>query len=73
MRTMNTYQRSGFEYFFDTNIRFWTLYPINPDGTRKEWGSNGEPIECEYFHNKKQMEKFFEKIETLSKSPRKNK
>ena len=52
---MNTYQKSGFEFFFDTNIRLWILYPIDEIGNRIEHDSEENPIEVLYFVNRKHI------------------
>jgi hypothetical protein len=54
---MKQYFKNGYAYFYDTNIRLWTLYPVDANGNRIEWDSNDNPIEAEYFTNKKELEK----------------
>jgi hypothetical protein len=55
---METSQKNGFEYFWDANIRLWTVYPIDSKGKRVEWDELGKPIEAEYFPNRKLLDKF---------------
>ncbi len=55
---MNTYINKGFEYFYDKNQKLWVMYPINDNGDRIEWDSNDNPIESEYFNNKKELINF---------------
>lgn len=57
---MKAYVKKGYEYFYDTNIRSWTLYPVDEKGNRIEWDKNDNPIEAKYFYNRKELNKFFE-------------
>jgi hypothetical protein len=50
-----------FEYFWDRNQRLWILYPIDENKNRIEWDSNDNPIECQYFNNKKELKQFLNK------------
>jgi hypothetical protein len=54
---MKQYFKNGYAYFYDTNIRLWTLYPVDANKNRIEWDGNDNPIEAEYFTNKKELEK----------------
>jgi len=58
MKEMKLYQRNGYAYFWDRNIRLWTVYPIGKDGLRIEHDEKGDPIECEYFPNRDALNKF---------------
>ena len=31
---MNTYRDNGFEYFYDTSLRLWTLYKVDDNGNQ---------------------------------------
>lgn len=59
---MKAYIKNGYEYFYDTNIRLWTLYPVDQQGDRIEWDKNDNPIEAQYFNNRKELNKFFEQL-----------
>lgn len=52
---MKAHQKNGFEYFYDKNQKLWVLYPIDSEGNRIEWDANDNPIEAEYFNNKKEL------------------
>ena len=52
---MKTYRKNGYEYFWDKNYKHWVLYPIDKNGNRIEWDENENPIESEYFNNKKEL------------------
>lgn len=54
---MNKY----FEYFWDKNQKLWVLYTIDENKNRIEWYENDNPIECQYFNNKKELNKFLNK------------
>ena len=54
---MKLFTEGNFSFFWDRNYRHWVLYPINSDGTRKEWDVNDNPIESEYFTNKIDLKK----------------
>lgn len=55
---MKTYQEDGYEYFYDRNIRQWTLYPIDGKGNRIEWNKDDLPIESEYFNKKSEVKTY---------------
>ena len=55
---MKTYNKNGFEYFYDNHIRLWVIYPIDTNGFRIEHNPQGRILESDYFHNKKQLEEF---------------
>ena len=59
---MKTYQQSGFEFFFDINIRLWILYPIDVKGNRIEHDSVGNPIEVEYFVNRTHLNNYLQNL-----------
>jgi hypothetical protein len=56
---MKTYQKQGYEYFYDKHQRHWVVYPIDADGNRVEWDINDNPIEAMYFLNKGDLDCFF--------------
>ena len=56
---MKTYQKQGYEYFYDRHQRHWVVYPIDADGNRVEWDINDNPIEAMYFLNKGDLDYFF--------------
>ena len=58
---MKAYQFNGFEYFYDNIQRLWVLYPIDSEGLRIEWDANENPIEAQYFNNKKELTNFLNK------------
>ena len=60
-KAMISRQRNGFEYFYDTTQRLWVVYPIDKEGNRIEWDSNDNPIEAEYFNNKKELNRKLKK------------
>lgn len=51
----------SFEYFWDKNQRLWVAYPIDENKNRVEWDKNDNPIECQYFNNKKELKEFLKK------------
>lgn len=55
---MKAYIKNGFEFFFDKNQRQWVLYPVDNLGNRIEWDENDNPIECKYFNNIKDLNKW---------------
>jgi len=55
---VKTHRKNGFEYFYDTNCKHWVLYPIDKNGNRIEWDKQDNPIESQYFINKKQLTTF---------------
>ncbi len=55
---MKVYITNGFEYFFDKSQKLWILYPIDNLGNRIECDANDNPIEAQYFNNKKEVETF---------------
>lgn len=59
---MKTYQKNGFEYFWDTNIRMWTVYPIDNEGNRIEWDADGDPIEASYFRSRQGRDHYINQI-----------
>lgn len=65
MGTMKAYQRSGFEYFFDTDYRVWTAYPIDESGLRKKFHKNGEACSPILFSSRVEMEAFFKVKEKI--------
>ncbi len=52
---MKLYFKYDYAFFFDRNIRFWTLYPVDKEHNRIEHDSLGNPIEALYFNNKNQL------------------
>ncbi len=58
---MKTYQLNNHEYFLDKNQRLWVLYPVDENKNRIEWDLNDNPIECQYFNNKKELKEFLNK------------
>jgi hypothetical protein len=55
---MKTYNKKGFEYFYDTSQKQWVLYPIDNLGNRIEWDKNDNAIEAIYFNNRKELNKW---------------
>lgn len=55
---MRVYTLKNFSFFWDRLQRQWVLYPIDSEGLRIEWDDNDEPIEAEYFNNKKDLLKW---------------
>lgn len=49
---MKTYQDNNYRYFYDTNIRLWTIYKVDEEGNQVE-------NEAYYFQNKKQMRQMY--------------
>jgi len=58
MKEMKTYQKKGFEYFYDRIQKLWVIYPIDSDGNRIEWDTNDNPIEAQYANNKEELNTF---------------
>lgn len=58
---MKTYQNKGYEYFYDRIQKQWVLYPIDILGNRIEWDKNDNPIEAQYFNNRKELNNWFKK------------
>jgi len=56
---MKSYQKNGYEYFYDRYQRHWVVYPIDADGNRVEWDIDDNPIEASYFLNKRDLDYFF--------------
>ncbi len=54
-----------YEYFWDRNQRHWVLYPIDENKYRIEWDENDNPIESQYFNNKKELKEFLDKNKTV--------
>lgn len=52
---MKSYITKGFEYFYDKFNRQWVCYPVDNLGNRIEWDANDNPIEAQYFNNKKEV------------------
>ena len=61
---MKTYNKKGFQFFYDTNERQWVLYPIDNNLNRIEWDTNDNPIEAMYFNNQKELNKWLLKKNT---------
>lgn len=55
---MKAYTSNGYEYFYDRFVKQWVLYPIDENGLRIEWDVNDNPIECQYFNNKQELNTF---------------
>lgn len=55
---MKLHTSNGFSFFYDTSIKLWTLYPVNVSGERIEHDNLGNPIECQYFNNRTEVNKF---------------
>jgi hypothetical protein len=45
-------------FFYDTNSQLWTLYPIDENKNRIEHDEKDNPIECEYFNNREELDKW---------------
>lgn len=45
---MKTYKDNGYIYFYDTHIRFWTIYKCDDKG-------NQSSEDVEYFNDRKQL------------------
>ena len=58
---MKTYNKNGFEYFYDKYQKQWVLYPVDKSGNRIEWDGNDNPIESMYFNNKIELNDFLNK------------
>lgn len=54
---MKAYTKNGFEYFYDKNQKLWVVYQVDDLGNRIEWDENDNPIESQYFNNKKELNK----------------
>jgi hypothetical protein len=58
---VETYIKNGFEFFYDRSQKLWVLYPIDELGNRIEWDENSNPIEAQYFNNRKELDNYFKK------------
>lgn len=58
MRAMPIYTEGGYSYFYDYHIGLWTVYPVDEQGDRIEHDIKGDPIECTYFNNRRELEIF---------------
>jgi len=45
---MVTYEDNGYRYYWDTNIKLWTIYPIDAAGNQISKG-------CEYYGYRAQL------------------
>lgn len=60
---IGVYTLKNFSFFWDRLQRQWVLYPVDSDGLRIEWDDNDEPIEAQYFNNKKDLLKWIQETE----------
>jgi hypothetical protein len=54
---MKSYNKNGFEFFYDRSQKLWVVYPIDNIGNRIEWDAKDNPIEAQYFNNRNELNK----------------